>query len=361
MSSQDAVLTRFREYVLGPLRFMNLLSCFELGIIDLLRKNSDIGLTASQIAEGTGVATAAVEQLLLLMVKEDFISYDESSGIYALDGIKHLSEDDLDRVIPWMDMIKVVCLRQLYYLSDSIRSGKVVGLKEIYDFDGNFYEASINYPELQASWGAMMDQVTAFIDPWFYDNVDVRDNMKILDVAGNTGLGAILAYQHKCVENLQVTCFDFAKKEAEALRNFKEHGVENHCSFVGGDVFTGLPKGFDIIMIKHFLDMFDKENVYKILRSAHEALEVGGQVYVLVPIYPEEIKSSSSVDFFPTYFLGCTMAQGGPQKVSTYARWMEACGFKVTKTITQDISTMPPDVIPVHGIICGAKDRGVSG
>jgi SAM-dependent methyltransferase len=353
MSPHDAVLTKMREYVLGPMRFMNLVSCFELGIVDLLKKTP--GLTASEIAKETDLGTDAVEQLLLLMVKEDFISHNETSDSYALAGLDLLNDDDLGRVIPWMDMIKMVCLRQLYYLSDSIRTKKVVGLKELYDFDGNFYEASTRHPELQASWGSMMDQVTSFIDPWFLDNVDVAENAKILDVAGNTGLGAILAYEHNQEKNPQVTCFDFAEKETEARQNFEAHGVAEHCSFTGGDVFAGLPKGYDIIMIKHFIDMFDKDYVFRILGAAHEALEEGGQVYILVPIYPEDIRSSSSVDFFPTYFLGCTMAQGGPQKVSTYAQWLEACGFTVTKSISQDISAMPPDVIPVHGILCGTK------
>ncbi len=355
MSSQNAVLTRFRDYFLGPMRFMNLLSCFELGIIDALKKNPNARMTASQIADETGVASHAVEQMLYLPVKEDFVSYDEGTNSYALDGIKHLTDDDLARVMPWMNMIKEVCLRQLYYLSDSIRTGSVVGLKELYDFDGNFYEASTKYPELQASWGAMMDQVTAFIDPWFYGNLEVQENAKILDLAGHAGLGAILAYQHNRAENVHVTCFDFPEKEAAALENFRAQGVQENCSFIGGDVFRSVPRGFDIVMIKHFLDMFDRENVFRILKSVHDALEVGGQVYVLVPIYPEDIKSASAVDFFPSYFLGCTMAQGGPQKVSTYKQWMEACGFQVTKAISQDISTMPADAVPVHGIICATK------
>jgi hypothetical protein len=349
------VLTRFREYILGPMRFMNLLSCFELGIIDLLRKNSNTRMTARQIGDATGITTEAVEQMLHLMVKEDFVSYDEISASYALDELTHLSDEDFGRVIPWMNMIKVICLRQLYYLSDSVKSGKVVGLKEFYDFDGILYEACSKHDDLRAAWGAMMDQVTAFIDPWFFENVDIPDNTKILDLAGNTGLGAILAYRFKRTENLHVTCFDFPEKKGEALRNFRLQGVQDHCSFIGGDVFTGVPKGFDIVMIKHFLDMFDEENVFRILRAVNEALEVGGQVYVLVPIYPEDLKSSCSVDFFPAYFLGCTMGQGGPQKLSTYEKWMESCGFKITKTIAQDIRTMPPDMIPVHGILCATK------
>ncbi|MFJ9380710.1 methyltransferase [Streptomyces sp. NPDC101455] len=357
MTEQDAVLTKFREYILGPLRFMNVLSCFELGIIDALREEPAAGMTAERIAKATGLRVGAVEQMLLLPVKEGLVDHNEESEVYRLSGIARVQDGDLARVLPWMDMMKEVCLRQLYWLTESVRSGKVVGLKELYDFDGNFYEASTHYPHLQKAWGGMMDSVTGFIDPWFHEHLDVPQNARVLDIAGNTGLGAVLAVEHKREENISVTCFDFAQKEAEARETFRAHGVEDRCSFIGGDVFQAVPTGFDVVMIKHFLDMFDKENVHRILTNVYEALGVGGQIVVLSPVHPEDITQSSSVDFFPAYFYGCTMAEGGPQKVSTYAKWMTDCGFEVTKVVSQDIATMPADMIPAHGLICGTKTR----
>jgi len=352
------VQARLREYALGPMRFMNLLSCFELGIVDLLVEDQGSGLTANQIADAIGGSKAhAVEQLLWLLVKEDFVSYDEGSGRYALRGLRHLVGLDRDRVLAWMTMIKVICLRQLYYLSESVKTGKVVGLQKLYGFEGTLYEATADNEDLRLAWGGMMDSVTSFIDEWFFENVAVPPGARVLDLAGNTGLGAILTHRYKPVDGLQVACFDFPEKEAEALRNFQANGVADRCSFIGGDVFEGVPKGFDIVMIKHFLDMFDKENVLRILRAVHEGLGVGGQVYVLVPIYSEDLKSSVAVDFFPAYFLGCTMAEGGPQKLSTYRRLMEQSGFDVTKAISQDAQTLPPDMVPVHGILCGTKAR----
>ncbi|NVI91427.1 hypothetical protein HUX53_30155 [Actinomadura sp. BRA 177] len=332
---------------------MNLLSCFELGIVDLLQKNTR--MTAQEIAESVGGTEAAIEQLLFLPVKEDFISFDERTGAYALARMALPTDEDFGRVIAWFNMIKVICLRQLYYLSESVKTGKVVGLRELYGFDGTLYEATAENDDLRMAWGAMMDSVTGFIDEWFFAHFDVRPGVKVLDVAGNTGLGAILTRKHKPAEDLTVACFDFPEKEADAVANFQEHGVREHCSFIGGNVFKGLPKGFDVVMIKHFLDMFDRENVLKILGSVHEALEPGGEVYILVPIYPEELKSSSSVDFFPAYFLGCTMAEGGPQRLSTYQKWLTEAGFEVVTAISQDIATMPPDMVPVHGLLRAIK------
>jgi hypothetical protein len=154
-----------------------------------------------------------------------------------------------------------------------------------------------------------------------------------------------------------VTTFDLPEKKEECLRNFSTHGVDEQCSFIGGDVFDEIPKGFDVVLIKHFLDMFDKEDVCRILAAVNGSLDAGGQVHILVPVYPEDIKDSSNynVDFFPAFFLGCTMGQGGPQKLSTYRNWLEECGFVVTKVVTKDAADIPPDVIPVQAILCATK------
>jgi SAM-dependent methyltransferase len=353
MTTWDAkttrVLSALREYMVGPTRFMNILSCFELGIVDLLRKNTR--MTAREIAESVGGTEAAIQQLLFLPVKDDLISFDEQTGDYMLDGLSLPSEEDFNRVLPWFHMIKVVCLRQLYYLSESVRTGSLVGLRELYGFQGTLYQATAKNEDLRVAWSESMKSVTGAIDEWFFANFDVPPGTKVLDVAGDTGLGAILARKYKPAEDLTVACFDLPAKEAAALENFRAHGVADHCSFIGGDVFAGLPTGYDVVMIKHFLGMFDPENVLRVFASVHDALEPGGELYILAPVYPEDLKSSSSVDFFPAYFLGATMGQGGPQKLSTYANWLTEAGFDVVSTITQDIATMPPDMLHVHGIL----------
>jgi len=352
----EATLARFREYMVGPARFMNLLSCFELGIIDLLRENP--GMTAVKLGDAVGVKPDAVEQLLNLLVKESFVAYDEGSGAYSLDALAGVAKGDLKRALTYMNMIKVVALRQVFYLTDSLRTGKLVGLNELYGFDGTLYGAVAEHKDLRESWATLMNNVTANIDPWFFGNVDIPAGSQVLDLAGNTGLGAIHAYQLKTSPGLRVTTFDLPEKETECLANFKAHGVEEHCSFIGGDVFDSVPTGFDVVLIKHFLDMFDKKEVFDILSGAHQALNAGGQVNILVPVYPENIKDSDNynVDFFPSFFLGCTMGQGGPQKLSTYRRWLEECGFTVTKTITKDSAEVPPDVIPVQAILSATKN-----
>ncbi|MCG8915905.1 acetylserotonin O-methyltransferase [Actinokineospora sp. PR83] len=352
--SAAATFARLREYMVGPTRFMILLSCFELGLVDALRDRPH--QSAAQLGEAVGAAPDAVEQLLHLPVKEGFIARDERSGTYALDAFADIPEAHLEQVLSVLDMIKVVMLRQGFYLTESVRTGTLVGLDRLYGFQGNLYEAVAEHKDLRESWATMMDGVTTQLDPWFFRNVHIPAGSRVLDLAGNTGLGAILTYRMKATPGLRVTTFDLPEKEQECLENFRTHGVAEHCSFLGGDVFAGVPRGFDVVLVKHFLDMFDKRDVLRILGRVSEALDVGGQVNILVPVYPDDIRDpgSAGVDIFPAYFLGCTMGQGGPQKLSTYRSWVEECGFRVTKALAQDLSSMPGALIS-HGILCATK------
>jgi hypothetical protein len=355
MQSPEVTLARFREYMVGPTRFMTLLSCFELGVIDALRDKP--GMTAAELGAAVGAKPDPLEQLLLLLVKDGLVKYDDDSGGYALDALAGVEVADLKRALGYMNMIKVVALRQLYYLTDSVRTGTPVGLKELYGYEGTLYGAVAEHQDLRESWATLMDAVTARVDPWFFANIDIPPDARVLDLAGNTGLGAVNACRLKASPGLRVTTFDLPEKEEECLRNFKAQGVDGQCSFIGGDVFDGVPEGFDVVLIKHFLDMFDKSDVLKILGAVGQSLETGGQVHVMVPVYPENIKDTDNynVDFFPAFFTGCTMGQGGPQKLSTYQSWLEECGFTVTKAITKDAAEIPPDVIPVQAILSATK------
>ena len=350
-----ATLARFREYMVGPARFMNLLCCFELGIVDALRRKP--GMTAVMLGDAVGAKPDAVEQLLFLLVKEGFVAYDEASGAYSLDALADVPDAELQPALDLMNFIKVVTLRQLFYLTESVQTGALVGLKEFYGFDGILYEAVAEHKDLRAAWAGVMDATTERIDPWFFANIDIPSGSNVLDLAGNTGLGAIHTCEMKPSPGLRVTTFDLPEREQECLQNFRNHGLEKQCSFIGGDVFESVPKGFDVILIKHFIDMFDKTEVMRIFNGVNQALETGGQVNILVPVYPENVKDSDNytIDFFPSFFLGCSMGQGGPQKLSTFRGWLEECGFKVTKAIAKDPAELPPFALPVQGILSATK------
>ncbi|KAF7803388.1 isoliquiritigenin 2'-O-methyltransferase-like [Senna tora] len=60
-------------------------------------------------------------------------------------------------------------------------------------------------------------------------------------------------------------------------------GIEH----IGGDMFAGVPKGGDAILLKNVLHNWSDENSIKILKKCHEALGENGKVIVLELIMPE--------------------------------------------------------------------------
>ena len=68
------------------------------------------------------------------------------------------------RVLDFMGKIKATTLRQLYYLTESVRTGTLVGLRELYGFDGDLYGAMAVHADLREPWSKLMDSVTDRID-----------------------------------------------------------------------------------------------------------------------------------------------------------------------------------------------------
>ncbi|MDX3537516.1 methyltransferase [Streptomyces sp. MB09-01] len=351
--TKDGVLRTLRDIIVGPTRFATIATIFELGIAAQLKTAGEEGMNAAQLAAVTATTAHNIEQLLQLAVKEGLVARSES-GQYTSAGLALLDDGDLARITPWIGLVKEVCLRQVYHLTESVRSGEIVGLKELYGVEGNFYSNMLNLPSLHETWAKAMAQVTALADPWLFGRLDFPRGARVLDVAGNTGQGAVLAHRHHPDKDLHITCFDLPEKEGAALASFKEAGLEERCAFIGGDAFAAVPAGFDVITIKHFLDMWDRQNAVRILRNAHEALPAGGILYAMHLVYPEQ-GGGGVEEFFPAYFLGCTMAQGGPQKTAAYVAWIEEAGFTVTSVTEQDTTAFPADTIPAHSVICASK------
>ncbi|MGH3170705.1 MAG: methyltransferase [Trebonia sp.] len=351
----DATLARLREYMVGPTRFMNLLCCFELGVIDALGESA--GLTAAELGKTLGVSPDSLEQLLHLPVKEGFVEFDGNSGAYSLGALAGVAKADLKRVLAFMDMVKVVILRQVFYLTDSVRTSTVVGLKKLYGFDGNMFGAIAELEELRESWVRLAKIETVSVYPWFFENIDIPSGARVLDLLGGDGLGTIMTYQLKASPGLRVTTFDQPRFEEASLRNFRDHGVEDHCSFIGGNALESIPAGFDVVMIKHFLDIFDEGEVRNIFKGVNRSLEIGGELILLVAVYPEDIKEPDNyqADFFPAFILGCAIGHGGAQKESTYRSWLEDCGFTVTKVITNDPAGRPSDTVITRAILHATK------
>ena len=130
--------------------------------------------------------------------------------------------------------------------------------------------------------------------------------------------------------------------------------MDGTVSFIGGDVFQGVPEGFDVVLIKHFLNMFDKDDV---LQDPQRRPRVAGGGRAGPHPGADLCRGHQGildVDYYPAFFLGCATGQGGPQKLSTLPELAGGGGVQVTE-MTQDPAELPPDALPLQAILCATK------
>lgn len=92
----------------------------------------------------------------------------------------------------------------------------------------------------------------------------------VVDVGGGTGsLICSLADAHADMRG--IVCDQPSNKPAADAR-IRAHGLEERCTFVGGNIFTTLPGEGDLYLIKHVLHDWNNENATAILASIARAM-----------------------------------------------------------------------------------------
>ena len=288
----EATLARIREYMVGPSRFINLLSCFELGIIDRLR--DDPGLTAADLGEAVGAKPDAVEQLLMLLVKEGFVAQDEGSGGYRLDALAGVAEDSLRQVLADMDLIKVVT-SPAAVLPDRERAApaRTVGLKELYGYEGNLFGALAEHDDLRESWARLMDS-----GHLQHRSLVLREHRHPDRLAGARPRRQRRPrrdphLRHKASPGLRVTTSTCPRRKRSAWRTSGHTAWPSTARSSAVTSSRASPQGFDVVLIKHFLPCSTRATCSRSSRAVNQSLETGGQVNVLVPVFPENIKDTA--------------------------------------------------------------------
>src|SRR6185312_902381 len=109
--------------------------------------------------------------------------------------------DELTRVN--MDFVQDVCYKGLFWLDESIQTGKPEGLKELGDWTTVYEGLSQLPPHIQKSWFAFDHFFSDIAFPLSLPLVYTGSIKKILDIGGNTGKWAIASANYS--KDLQIT------------------------------------------------------------------------------------------------------------------------------------------------------------
>lgn len=159
----------------------------------------------------------------------------------------------------------------------------------------------------------------------------LKGHRRLLDVGGGDGTFAAAAAH--AFPHLDVMTFDLPAVAQRASARFKEAGLENRASAVGGD-FTreALPTGADIISLVRVLYDHDDAKVVTLLRAVHSALPPTGRLLIAEPMADAPGAARVGDAYFGFYLLA--MGSGRPRRPVQFAELLKAAGFSSQRVIS---------------------------
>ncbi len=150
-------------------------------------------------------------------------------------------------------------------------------------FDSFFGESLFSYlstnedssRRFQRGWQEITEKIAEESTSYFRS----KGCMRFVDVGG--GNGTLVLHILSNIPQSKGLVFDIEGSLRDTNKTIAKFGMEKSCQTVIGDVFEGVPPGFDAYLIKSVLHLFDDTNALKIFQKLSEAVANRGKIFVL--------------------------------------------------------------------------------
>jgi len=320
-----------QKIVFGPMLFQAARLLRDLGILKALRA-ARAGLTLDEITGRVETPRYGVLVLLEAGLAAGMVRCEGERYLLTNTGAMILF-DELTRVN--MDFVQHCCFKAMYYLEDSIRERKPVGLQQVFGDWDTIYPALPTLPESARDSWFKWDHY--FSDAAFPDALPIvfeRHHQNLLDVGGNTGKWAIRCARHTA--DVTVTILDLPAQAEVAAKNVADLGLQQRIAIQALDLLDHsrpFPKGYDAIWMSQFLVCFAEEDVVKLLERAAAAMGPDSTLYILDTFWDrQEFEASTySLQAISLYFTCLANGCSRMYKATDIAAMVEAAGLKIEK------------------------------
>lgn len=320
-----------QKLVFGPLLFQATRVLRDLGILRTLRA-ARAGLTLDEITAKVDASHYGVLVLMEAGLAAGVVRSDGERYFLTKTGACVLS-DELTGVN--MDVVQNCCFQAMYYLEDSIREHKPVGLQKVFgDWDTIYPALSQLPPAARDSWFRWDHYYSDAAFPHALPLVFERTPRTLLDIGGNTGKWALECARYS--PDVAVTILDHAGQVSAARRNVERLGLGHRVSCRAIDLLDHsqpLPRGFDALWMSQFLVCFAEEDVLKLLERAAAALAPQSRLYILDTFWDrqEHEASTYSLQAISLYFTFLANGRSRMYKAADIIALLHAAGLEVEK------------------------------
>jgi hypothetical protein len=331
MEGKSALSARLaaQKIALGPIIFQAARVLRDSGILSTLR-DSSAGLTVEAIAAKVETPRYSALVLLEAGLAADVVRWDD--GCYSLTATGfYLLTDESTRIN--MDVVQECCYQPAFYLEDSLRDGKPVGLEKTFGNWETIYPALQSFPEpARGSWLAWDHYYSDAAFAQALPIVFAREPRRLLDVGGNTGNWAIQCAGHR--EDVSITILDLPNVVTVADENIRERGLQERVTTIGSDLLDAsrpFPRNFDAIWMSQFLVCFSEQEVLSLLERAAAAMDANARLYILDNFWDRQTYEIASycLQAFSLYFTFLANGRSRMYKASDITGMVEAAGMKV--------------------------------
>lgn len=146
--------------------------------------------------------------------------------------------------------------------------------------DGNRQEwvSAMEDAEFAGSFTAAMDSRGAYFAPLLAKCLNFRDRTRLLDIGGGSGIYAC----HLLLEHPHLEASILEKPPADTVAGgfIETMGLSHRIGIVAGDMFDGIPAGYDVHLFSNVLHDWDRGNVERVLARSFESLLPGGLIAI---------------------------------------------------------------------------------
>ena len=319
----------------GPVIFQAARVLRNKGILKLIEESGITGLTIEEIAEKVKLSVYGVRVLLESGLGIGLVLVNDKKYTLGKTGY-FILHDSLTKTN--MDFVHDINYKGLFYLEESIETGKPAGLKAFGEWE-TIYEGLSKLPEhVQKSWFSFDHYFSDDAFPFVLKLIYKHDVKNILDIGGNTGKWAIASSNY--LPDIHITIMDLPGQLNVARKRIDDLGLNERVSFLPVNILdetVKLPKGFDAIWMSQFLDCFSETEIVSILKRCYEALDENGQIIILEPFWDRQKFEVGAFCLQQISIYFTTMANGNSQMYSseTFFKCIEQAGFEIVEQTDQ--------------------------
>jgi len=320
-----------QKIAFAPIVFQVVRTMRDLRLLEILSNNKN-GLTFDELAKKSDLSKYAIQLLCETALSANVVSIEEEKVYLTKIGFFIHSDKMTNTNMNYNHHVNYL---GLFYLEESIKSGKAEGLKVFSDKDTIYPALSTLPKEAKDSW---FEFDHMYSDSGFPKAIKILEKLNpksILDIGGNTGKFAMQFAKKN--PNINITIMDLPQQVKLAKQNIYENDINNISTYEANilNEETSIPNDFDIIWMSQFLDCFKEEQIINILKKITNSIQKNSEVCIMEPFWDRQSNETAAYCVINTSPYFTAMANGYSKmfKYTDFEKLIKTAGLEIIETI----------------------------